>query len=104
MCDDTELGYLQERCRWFRLADDGGVDDLVMRVKEHLLLKRILEGCAVRCRILGRAQPTDISPTFAAQLVDRRGRATSWDARHASGGWSTEAESDGHPRVRCDRQ
>ena len=48
MTANTDLGQLQERCRSFRLPDDGEYFDLIMRVQEHLLQTPTLEGCAVR--------------------------------------------------------
>ena len=48
MTANTDLGQLQERCRSFRLPDDGDYFDLIMRVQEHLLQTPTLEGCAVR--------------------------------------------------------
>ena len=43
MTANTDLGQLQERCRSFRLPDDGEYFDLIMRVQEHLLQRTCLK-------------------------------------------------------------
>ena len=76
MTADTGLGQLQERCRSFRLPDDGEYFDLIMRVQEHLLQTPTLEGCAVRSLVQAHQLPTTPPPTRTVGGPTRTGGFT----------------------------